>query len=114
VLDIQLAYGGMHFVTNDSPSGLLVPINVWLFTNGQTYIQFNSNIHGYQYNILLHNQNLACRHFEPLFLHNTVHSVASINRMIGPFIFPYQFSHGQFDILSIEQILFEQGFMIYR
>jgi len=34
--------------------------------------------------------------------------------MIGPCIWPKQLSHGQFDILSTEKILFEQGFMIYR
>lgn len=55
---------------------LSVPVNVWIFTNDQAYLRLNSNINGYQYNILFHNQNPTCGNFEPLFLHNTVDSVA--------------------------------------
>lgn len=86
---------------------------VWQFTNGQAYLQFNPCIDGYQYNIFLYNHNLECGHFEPLLLHSTEDIVAQLDKEIGSCICPYQFLLGHFDILSIEKILFEQGFLIY-
>ena len=81
---------------------LLVPYNVWIFINGQEYLCFSSNIYGYRYKFLLHSQNPTYGHFEPLMLHSIVDSVALVGRTIGPCIFPYQLSHGQFDIFPTE------------
>ena len=45
---------------------LSILVNVCLYTNGKCYISFNLEIDQYQYNILFHNQNSICGHFEPL------------------------------------------------
>ena len=71
------------------------------------------DIDGHEYNILQHNQNSISRNFGPFLLHSTIDIVASIDKEIGSCIFPYQFSLGHFDIFSIEQILLEEGLLIY-
>ena len=89
-----------------------MPINVWSFSTRRSYLCFNTSANEYEYNIIFHDQNPTCGHFEPLLSYRSTNIAMPLPR--PPFCTcPYSISIIQSDIEYVEQALSKQGLYIY-
>lgn len=87
---------------------LLIPIFVWLFETGKPYLCFHVKKPTYVYNLLFHNQNASCGHFEPLLAFKSKVIVQSSLQPFVPFFFHQESFFWGMDMHSIQQSLSEQ------